>query len=162
MIILTSKFTFESAHRLFLYNGDSANIHGHSYKVEISIDAEVCEESNVQTNLFNEQKEINYPGITIDFTYLKCVIGNYIKNKYDHSLLLNNEDSLKEVIGEYTDKIVYFDSNPTEEIISIKLFKEISGILLQKGINGTLQSVSLWSTEDNCAIAIIDSIIEEI
>lgn len=162
MVRLKSKFKFEAAHRLFLYNGDCNNIHGHSYKVEIGLKSEISSDHTVQKDLFTEQEEVNYPGISVDFKWLKMAIGGWIRTKYDHALLLNIKDPLCNATAEYTSKIVSFLTNPTAEIIAIKLFKEIVYILSKKSINAQLEYVNVWETEDSCAVATDESIINDI
>ena len=39
-VYITKRFTFEACHHLPNYNGKCANVHGHSYKLEVTVSAE--------------------------------------------------------------------------------------------------------------------------
>ena len=56
-MIITKRFKFDSAHKLPNYKGDCANLHGHSYKLFVSVKGDV--DSN---------------GFVIDFKYLKQIV----------------------------------------------------------------------------------------
>ncbi len=61
---------FDSAHFLKNYNGACANLHGHTWKVDILVSSEKLDEI----------------GMAIDFKILKKML-NTILDKYDHHLI---------------------------------------------------------------------------
>jgi 6-pyruvoyltetrahydropterin/6-carboxytetrahydropterin synthase len=63
-------FEFAAAHNLVDYNGKCENLHGHNYKLEITLSGEV-------------QKD----GMVIDFTLLKKIVKDKIIAKLDHTYL---------------------------------------------------------------------------
>lgn len=69
-MIITKKFRFDSAHKLPNYKGDCANVHGHSYKLFVSVSGDV-----------NEQ------GFVIDFKDLNNIVSEKVISKLDHSNL---------------------------------------------------------------------------
>jgi len=69
-ITVYKTFTFDSAHFLPNYIGPCANLHGHTYKLEIGV------QGKVQAN-----------GMIMDFTKLKSIVQDTIISKYDHTLL---------------------------------------------------------------------------
>lgn len=146
MVQLISQFSFESAHRLFLYNGKCANIHGHSYKVEVTLGTEI---KYIAT-------EYAYPGIGIDFAEIKAKIGKLIAEELDHYLFLNVKDPLTSIMYEYTNLIRIFPTNPTAEVISIFLYKRIREMFRETDV--TVVSVKLWETEKNAVIATMHSL----
>ena len=75
---VTKIFDFETAHALWNYDGKCKNIHGHSYKLTISISGEVINDINHVKN-----------GMIIDFGDLKKIIKKEIVSPFDHCLLLN-------------------------------------------------------------------------
>ena len=77
MIRLTKEFKFEMAHALYGYDGLCANLHGHSYKLLVTVRGGVKNEE--------EPKQ----GMVIDFSVLKSIVKSLIISKYDHSLVLN-------------------------------------------------------------------------
>lgn len=70
MIEITKKFTFEAAHQLKWHKGKCINLHGHTYKLRVSVNGEV-----------------NENGIIVDFTDLKEVVNSAVINKLDHTFL---------------------------------------------------------------------------
>ena len=78
MIRITKEFKFEMAHALYGYDGLCKNIHGHSYRMWVTIKGNVLEKNNHTKN-----------GMVIDFGELKKIINDCIVDKYDHSFVLN-------------------------------------------------------------------------
>jgi len=66
---ITKIFTFEAAHHLPNYEGICANIHGHHYVLEVTIDGPV-----------------DYPkGMVMDFGELKDIVNEYVIDELDHT-----------------------------------------------------------------------------
>lgn len=66
-VSVTKIFTIDSAHRLEDYNGACENLHGHTYKLEVTVTAEV-----------------DVYGFVIDFNILNDVVKKHIVKKLDH------------------------------------------------------------------------------
>ena len=73
MYTLTIRTSFAAAHKLINYQGDCENLHGHNWKVEVSVTA----------------KELNQAGLGVDFKVLKREAGVVI-NEFDHKYLNEN------------------------------------------------------------------------
>jgi len=71
MITVTKRFTFEAAHRLAAYKGPCAKMHGHSYKLYITVSGP----TQVHADM------------VIDFKDLKTIVDKYIIDKLDHNML---------------------------------------------------------------------------
>lgn len=71
-MIVTKEFEFESAHKLENYSGACANLHGHSYKLHVSVGGDV--DSN---------------GFVLDFKVLKDIVKEKVISKLDHKYLNN-------------------------------------------------------------------------
>lgn len=69
-VSVTKIFTFDSAHRLDDYVGKCANLHGHTYKLEVTI-----------KGLTDSR------GIVVDFGDIKQIVNEQIIAKYDHQFL---------------------------------------------------------------------------
>ena len=69
-MLLTKKFRFEAAHNLTDYNGDCENLHGHSYKLEVTIKGSVKEN-----------------GFVKDFKEIERMVEENVVGKLDHSYL---------------------------------------------------------------------------
>lgn len=68
---VTKCFGFEAAHYLPDYDGPCSRLHGHSYKLQVTVSGAIDTVS----------------GMIIDFNILKKVIKELIVDKYDHSYL---------------------------------------------------------------------------
>ena len=71
MYILTKKFKFSAAHKLDGYDGDYANLHGHTWELEVAVEVE----------------ELDEIGMGIDFIEIKRPVGITILEKLDHKYL---------------------------------------------------------------------------
>jgi len=67
-ISVTKIFTFDAAHRLNDYDGPCANIHGHTYKLEVTVGVH----------------ELDYQDMVIDFSRLKEIVENVVLERFDH------------------------------------------------------------------------------
>lgn len=76
-VLVTKIFTFEMAHALLNYDGDCKNIHGHSYKLHVTI---------LGKPLQNKEHPKN--GMVMDFKALKTIVKAKIINPFDHALVL--------------------------------------------------------------------------
>lgn len=121
-ITVVKEFEFESAHFLLNYVGACANLHGHTYKLQIGVTGE----------------PINN-GMVIDFKDIKAFITPYIA-KMDHALL-NELHRVDEG----------FPKQTTAENMVMYLVKEIQTLLpkIQYGVE--LTQVRLWETRTSYA-----------
>lgn len=69
-VSVTKIFTFDSAHRLDDYIGKCANLHGHTYKLEVTI-----------------KGRTDHRGIVVDFGDIKSIVNERIIGPYDHRFL---------------------------------------------------------------------------
>lgn len=72
MITITKHFEFEAAHILPNHPGKCKNLHGHTYKLEITV--------------YNVGGVLNDSGMVIDFGDLKAAVHPIVE-KMDHTLL---------------------------------------------------------------------------
>jgi|SRR6056297_319520 len=79
-IRVTKEFNFEIAHALWNYNGPCANIHGHSYKLFVTVIGEPINDINNPKN-----------GMVIDFGDLKNIVNTEIVHPLDHAVILSRE-----------------------------------------------------------------------
>ena len=75
---ITKQFNFETGHALYGYDGKCRNVHGHSYKLSVTvIGTPISDSSNVKF------------GMVIDFKDLKDIVETEIVDKFDHSTVFN-------------------------------------------------------------------------
>jgi len=143
---VTKKFDFEMAHALWNYDGACRNIHGHSYKLYVTIRGEP---------LSNEQHVKN--GMVIDFGELKTIVKNAIVNRYDHCVVISRRaphDFLTQV-DQMFEKYELTDFQPTSENLVLHfvkiLIKELpeSIKLVKLQLYETETSSAEWRIEDN-------------
>ena len=70
-VSITKKFEFEAAHKLLGHPGKCKNLHGHSYKLEVTISS----------------RKLNDQGMVMDFGDLKKIVNKWVIDKFDHSYL---------------------------------------------------------------------------
>jgi len=69
-MLISKDFTFDSAHFLTDYHGKCERMHGHTYKLRVTVEGEV------QAN-----------GLVMDFVDLKRIVMERVIDKYDHQNL---------------------------------------------------------------------------
>ena len=75
---ITKQFTFETGHALYGHDGKCKNIHGHSYKLSVTIFGKPLEDS--KSSKF---------GMIMDFSDLKKIVKEEIVNPLDHATIFN-------------------------------------------------------------------------
>jgi len=143
---VTKIFDFETAHALWGYDGKCANIHGHSYKLTVSITGAIINDVNAVKN-----------GMIIDFSDLKKIVKEAVINPFDHALLVNGKTphaKYAEVENGFS-KIILCDYQPTCENMLIDMVKRILAGLPQDislkyaKLQETDNSFAEWFESDN-------------
>lgn len=138
MIRLTKIFTFETAHALYGYKGKCKNIHGHSYKLYVTVKGKPI------SNIHHPQN-----GMVLDFGDLKEIVHNLIIEPFDHAILLNTHTQHKllgEELHKQGHKVILTDYQPTCENM-IQYFAEIISKALDSSI--VLEELKLHETENS-------------
>jgi len=119
-IRLTKEFHFEMAHALWNYNGSCKSIHGHSYKLFITV---------IGTPIKNEKKKKN--GMVADFSDLKKWIKIPILDQLDHALIISNDADAQGLskISQMFDKLKIVDYQPTCENLLLDIVGKIKPLL---------------------------------
>lgn len=141
---ITKEFKFEMAHALYAYDGLCANIHGHSYRLWVTVRGEV-------------KKEIGHTkdGMLIDFIDLKKIVKPSIVDKYDHSLVLNANSPHADLDFTAFDKVFFLNYQPTSENLVMDFARCINEnlpegvVLLKVVLSETATSFAEWNVEDN-------------
>lgn len=94
------------AHALRHYDGLCRNIHGHSYKMDITLAGQPLQDDNSPKN-----------GMVMDFGDLKKLVNEEIIFLLDHALVLNAkmDQQLIDLLKQNFEKIVVVDFQPTTE-----------------------------------------------
>lgn len=139
-IRITKQFSFETGHALYGYDGKCKNVHGHSYKLSVTvIGTPITDTSNVKY------------GMVIDFTDLKKIVKEEIVDLFDHATVFNKNTPHVELAQELSDRghhVILVDYQPTSENMVIDFAKKIQD-RLPGGIQ--LHSLRLQETESSFA-----------
>ena len=143
MIRITKEFKFEMAHALYGYDGLCKNIHGHSYKMWVTVKGNVLQKSNHTKN-----------GMVIDFGELKKIINGCIVDKFDHSFVLNKNTPHFNIDFSAFEKVYFLPYQPTSENLVADFAKVImkkipKNITLHKVVlSETATSFAEWHSDD--------------
>ena len=146
VIRVTREFTFEMAHVLYNYDGPCRNVHGHSYRLFVTISGIPVRDTLNPKN-----------GMVIDFTDLKSIVLKEIVNIFDHSVVVSSEfDEVKRGMMEKTfGNTVIVDYQPTCENLvadfAVRIIKHLPAgtVLHSLKLNETAKSFAEWFAEDN-------------
>lgn len=87
IIRLTKEFSFEAAHALDAYDGPCREIHGHSYRLFVTV-------KGVPSADDGDPK----CGMVMDFGVLKRIVNDEIVSRLDHALVLRASDGNEPVV----------------------------------------------------------------
>jgi 6-pyruvoyltetrahydropterin/6-carboxytetrahydropterin synthase len=139
-IRITKQFSFETGHALYGYDGKCKNVHGHSYKLSVTvIGTPILDNSNVKF------------GMVIDFTDLKKIVREEIVDLFDHATVFNKNTPHVELANELSNRghhVILVDYQPTSENMVIDFAKKIGDRLPN---NVQLHSLKLQETESSFA-----------
>ena len=139
-IRITKQFNFETGHALYGYDGKCKNVHGHSYKLSVTVSGQpITDNTNVKF------------GMVIDFSDLKKIVKEEIVDVFDHATVFNKNTPHVELAQELKTRghhVILVDYQPTSEMMVIDFADKIKK-RLPKNIN--LFSLRLQETESSFA-----------
>ena len=139
-IRITKQFSFETAHALHGYNGKCKNIHGHSYKLFVTV---------LGTPIV-DPLDPKY-GMVMDFGDLKSIVKEEIIDIFDHATIFNKNTphlALGKQLIQLGHHILLLDYQPTTEMMVIDFAQKINKKLPE---NIQLHSLKLRETESSFA-----------
>ncbi|CAM1334394.1 6-pyruvoyl trahydropterin synthase family protein [Tenacibaculum aestuariivivum] len=139
-IRITKQFTFETGHALYGYDGKCKNVHGHSYKLFVTVMGQpITDKTNVKY------------GMVIDFGDLKKIVKEEIVDVFDHATVFNQNTPHIELAKELKDRghhVILVDYQPTSEMMVIDFAQKIKHRLPQ---NIKLHAMKLQETDTSFA-----------
>lgn len=143
---VTKEFNFEMAHALLDYDGLCKNIHGHSYKLYVTVIGSPIED-----------RANTKDGMVIDFGDLKRIVMPHIVDIFDHSVVLNKKAPTQQFANVYQmfDRIHLLDYQPTCENMVIDFAGRIKALLpdyvklFSIRLYETATSYAEWYASDN-------------
>ncbi|MGY5849306.1 6-pyruvoyl trahydropterin synthase family protein [Salegentibacter sp. F14] len=139
-IRITKQFNFETGHALYGYDGKCRNVHGHSYKLNVTVIGEPITDKN----------DVKF-GMVIDFGDLKKIVKSEIVDKFDHATVFNKNTPHIELAQELRNRdhhVILVDYQPTSENMVIDFAKKIKKHLPD---HIQLHSLKLQETESSFA-----------
>jgi 6-pyruvoyltetrahydropterin/6-carboxytetrahydropterin synthase len=143
---VTREFTFEAAHVLRNYDGPCRNVHGHSYRLFVTV-----------TGIPSEDIENPKCGMVIDFTDLKKVVMEKIVNVFDHSVVVSSDfdnDRLNMMSRTFGNTVIVHYQPTCENLVS-DFAERLRGALPRgRGLHSlklyeTAKSYTEWFASDN-------------
>lgn len=139
-IRITKQFSFETGHALYGYDGLCRNVHGHSYKLHVTVIGTPISDSN----------HVKY-GMVIDFSDLKKIVKSKIVNVFDHATVFNKNTPHVDLAKELKDRghnVLLVNYQPTSEMMIIDFAETIKKEL---PTHVQLHSLKLQETESSYA-----------
>jgi len=146
-IRITKQFSFETGHALYGYDGKCKNVHGHSYKLSVTvIGTPISDRNNVKF------------GMVIDFSDLKKIVEEEIVDQFDHATVFNQTTPHVSLAKELSDRghhVILVDYQPTSENMVIDFAEKIKNRLPESiqlhslKLQETDSSFAEWFASDN-------------
>lgn len=139
-IRITKQFSFETGHALYGYDGKCRNVHGHSYKLSVTVTGTPIKDA----------KNPKF-GMVIDFGDLKKIVKEEIVDLYDHATVFNRHTPHIELAEEMQKRghhVILVDFQPTSEMLISHFAKIIAGRLPE---HIGLHSLKLQETDTSYA-----------
>lgn len=131
MTTVTKTVRFDAAHILTNHKGLCKNLHGHTYRVDISVRGETDD------------------GMVMDFKDLKRVAGEVVCDRFDHAFMYctesQGEREIAEVVERHGMRTVALPFRSTAENLAKMFYTELSA-----RIEGVV-CVKVWETSDSVA-----------
>ncbi|MGL2962436.1 6-pyruvoyl trahydropterin synthase family protein [Flavobacterium sp. RSB2_4_14] len=139
-IRITKQFSFETGHALYGYDGKCKNVHGHSYKLSVTVIGKpITDNTNVKF------------GMVIDFSDLKKIVREEIVDLFDHATVFNQNTPHIELANELKNRghhVILVDYQPTSEKMVVDFAQKIKNRL---PADIQLHSLKLQETETSFA-----------
>ena len=145
-IRVTKEFSFETAHALWNYDGPCRNIHGHSYRLFVTVIGKPVENQDNPKN-----------GMVIDFGDLKKIVTREIVGLFDHTVVVRRKVA-EERLGDLNrifGNVLVVDYQPTCENlvadIAVRLIPFLPSTVKLHSLRlfETATSYAEWYADDN-------------
>jgi 6-pyruvoyltetrahydropterin/6-carboxytetrahydropterin synthase len=146
-IRITKQFSFETGHALYGYDGKCKNVHGHSYRLDVTvIGVPITDNTHVKH------------GMVIDFGDLKKIVKDEIVDVFDHATLFNKNTPHVELAKELESRghnVLLVNYQPTSEMMVIDFADKIKKHLPKNiklhslKLQETATSFAEWYASDN-------------
>lgn len=120
-VSITRRLEFDSGHRIPSHKGQCRNIHGHRYRLDLTLSGEVLHREGASDD-----------GMILDFGDIKTLANEHLVSKWDHAFLIYRGDSallefLRSMDGH---KTVVLDTIPTVENLAQVAFDMLAPVFM--------------------------------
>ena len=133
MLTIIKSVRFDAAHVLTNHKGLCRNLHGHTYRVDVSV----------------RQADGDSADMVMDFKDVKRICEETVLSKFDHAFIYNDtspaESDIAAVVAKHGMRTVALPWRSTAENLARHFFTELSARI--PGVS----SVKVWETPDSCA-----------
>ena len=146
-IRITKQFSFETGHALYGYDGKCKNVHGHSYRLDVTVIGKpISDSSNVKF------------GMVIDFSDLKKIVKEEIVDVFDHATVFNKNTPHVELAKELENRghnVLLVNYQPTSEMMVVDFAEKVKKRLPKNielfslKLQETATSFAEWFASDN-------------
>ena len=146
-IRITKQFSFETGHALYGYDGKCKNVHGHSYRLAVTVIGKPISDNN----------NVKF-GMVIDFGDLKKIVKEEIVDVFDHATVFNKNTPHVELAKELENRghnVLLVNYQPTSEMMVIDFGEKIKKRLphniklFSLKLQETATSFAEWFASDN-------------
>ena len=143
MVQIAKEFEFEAAHQLESHDGQCANIHGHSYRLRVTLKGSPREQEDAKE------------GFVIDFKELKQRVKDAFLDEWDHAFLAKGTEAILPQMKSQGLKIVELGFRATAE----NMCQHIAWLLYKQGL--PVDSVRLYETRTSYAQVAMEDLLRQ-
>lgn len=140
-MLITRRLEFDAGHRISAHNSQCRHLHGHRYRLEITLSGDIIADEGVAQQ-----------GMVMDFSEVKQIAKSVLVDHWDHAFLVYSGDTkVLQFLRSIEDhKTVVLDVQPTAENLALIAFGILEGAYRDKyGNHLQLEQVRLYETP-NC------------
>mgnify|MGYP001598046069 CR=1 FL=1 len=112
-MLVSKEFTFDAAHFLTKYHGKCENLHGHTYRLRVTVEGEIGEE-----------------GMVVDFLELKKIVKEKVLDKFDHH---NLNDFFENPTAELVAKFIWDELKSALNLYEVILWETENSFVTYRG-----------------------------
>lgn len=147
MYTATKEFNFAMSHRLEEHKGLCNNVHGHNYKLLVTV-------SRKKDELIKKSENISSAEMITDFTDLKNMVNEIIVDKFDHAFVYNENDKISQKIANFLisligQKVLPLPCRTTAEAMSQWIYFELNEQF--KSLDIECDHIKLYETDKSIA-----------
>ena len=154
MVTITRIFDFCMAHNLKNHEGKCKNVHGHNYKLYVT----VMRNPNIDydDDMFDvdSNPSSSEHGMVMDFGRLKQIVNELIIDIYDHSFMIWDEDlDMQKMINDYKNimKINIVHYRPTAENMCKHFFRMLNNYFKDHNMGIQVEGIKIYETDNSYA-----------